>query len=440
MTTSLEKQMKKWTKALLAVAISASSLSVSAAPAELDRVITVVNEGVILSSDIHALKKTVSLNAKAENLPPEDVLEQQILDQLILEELQLQEAKRLGIRIDDSRLEQAINGIAKDKNTSVKQLRSELKANGISWVQYRDQIRREMTISEARNAQVRRRLSILPQEVESLATQLNAKNLEKVEYRLSHIQLRVDEDADKAERDSVSDNADEIVTELKTGRDIAALALANSKGPKALDGGDWGWMRLEEMPTIFADHIGNNGKGAIIGPFRSGVGYHILKITDVKGLESVAVTEVKARHILIKPSIVLSDEGAQRQLKLITQQINGGDKTFEELAEQYSADSGSAVKGGDLGWQTTEIYVPEFKDKVDTLSEGVISEPFKTVHGWHIVEVLDRRQADRTDAAMQNRAYRMLLNRKFNEEAQAWLQELRAGAYVEQVGDENDNS
>nr|WP_163392154.1 peptidylprolyl isomerase SurA [Enterovibrio norvegicus] len=440
MTTSLEKQMKKWTKALLAVAISASSLSVSAAPAELDRVITVVNEGVILSSDIDALKKTVSLNAKAENLPPEDVLEQQILDQLILEELQLQEAKRLGIRIDDSRLEQAIDGIAKDKKTSVKQLRSELKANGISWAQYRDQIRREMTISEARNAQVRRRISILPQEVESLATQLNAKNLEKVEYRLSHIQLRLDEDADKAERDSVSDNADEIVTELKTGRDFAALALANSKGPKALDGGDWGWMRLEEMPTIFADYIGNNGKGAIIGPFRSGAGYHILKITDVKGLESVAVTEVKARHILIKPSIVLSDEGAQRQLKLLTQQINDGDKTFEELAEQYSADSGSAVKGGDLGWQTTEIYVPEFKDTVDTLSEGFISEPFKTVHGWHIVEVLDRRQADRTDAAMQNRAYRMLLNRKFNEEAQAWLQELRAGAYVEQVGDENDDS
>lgn len=432
--------MKKWTKAILAAAISASSISVSAAPAELDRVITVVNEGVILSSDIDALKKTVALNASKENLPPQDVLEKQILDQLIMEELQLQEAQRLGIRIDDTRLEQAIAGIAKERNLSVDSLREELKRNGISWSEYRDQIRREMTISEARNAQVRRRISILPQEVESLAEQLNAKNLENVEYRISHIQLRLDEDAQKTERDAVAAKAKELVTELNSGRDFAALALANSKGPKALNGGDWGWMRLEEMPTIFADQIKNNGKGAIIGPFRSGVGYHILKIDDVKGLESVAVTEVKARHILIKPSIVLSDDGAKRQLNRMLDQIQNGDKTFEELAKQYSADPGSAVKGGDLGWQTTELYVPEFKDKVDNLPEGEISEPFKTVHGWHIVEVLDRRQADRTDAAMKNRAYRMLLNRKFNEEAQAWLQELRAGAYVEQVGNLDENS
>ncbi len=432
--------MKKWTKVLLAAAISASSLSVSASPAELDRVVAVVNDGVILSSDIDALEKTVALNADQANLPPKDVLEQQILDQLILEELQLQEAKRLGIRIDDTRLEQAINSIAKERNLSVSQLQERLKRNGISWSSYRDQIRREMTISEARNAQVRRRISILPQEVESLASQLNAKNLENVEYRLSHIQLRLNEGAEKEEREIVAETANRLVKELKDGRDFAALALANSKGPKALQGGDWGWMRLEEMPTIFADQIKNNGKGAIIGPFRSGVGYHILKITDVKGLKSVAVTEVKARHILIKPSIVLSDDGAKRQLNQMITQIKKGEKSFEDLAKQYSADPGSAVKGGDLGWQTSELYVPEFKDKVDTLPEGEISEPFKTVHGWHIVQVLDRRQADRTDTAMQNRAYGMLLNRKFNEEVQAWLQELRAGAYVEQVGSLNEES
>ncbi|WP_267902803.1 peptidylprolyl isomerase SurA [Grimontia hollisae] len=436
----MEQHMKKWTKVLLAAAISASSLSVSASPAELDRVVAVVNDGVILSSDIDALEKTVALNADQANLPPKDVLEQQILDQLILEELQLQEAKRLGIRIDDTRLEQAINSIAKERNLSVSQLQERLKRNGISWSSYRDQIRREMTISEARNAQVRRRISILPQEVESLASQLNAKNLENVEYRLSHIQLRLNEGAEKEEREIVAETANRLVKELKDGRDFAALALANSKGPKALQGGDWGWMRLEEMPTIFADQIKNNGKGAIIGPFRSGVGYHILKITDVKGLKSVAVTEVKARHILIKPSIVLSDDGAKRQLNQMITQIKKGEKSFEDLAKQYSADPGSAVKGGDLGWQTSELYVPEFKDKVDTLPEGEISEPFKTVHGWHIVQVLDRRQADRTDTAMQNRAYGMLLNRKFNEEVQAWLQELRAGAYVEQVGSLNEES
>lgn len=219
---------------------------------------------VVLSSDINNLKKTVALNAKADTLPPQDVLEQQILDQLIIEELQLQEAQRMGIRIDDSRLEQAIAGVAKDKNLSVDALRSQLKQNGITWADYREQIRREMTIGEVRNIQVRRRISILPQEVESLAAELNAQNLEKVEYHLKHIQLRVDEDADKSQRDGTLAKANALVTELKHGKSFAALALANSKGPKALDGGDWGWMRLEEMPTIFADQIGNKAKAPLL--------------------------------------------------------------------------------------------------------------------------------------------------------------------------------
>ncbi|WP_150137178.1 peptidylprolyl isomerase SurA [Candidatus Enterovibrio altilux] len=432
--------MNKWMKNLLVAAFSICSLSVSASIEELDRVMIVVNEGVILLSDIKALKKTILLNTKTENLPPDNVLKQQILDQLILEELQLQEAKRLGIRIDDTHLEQATENILKEQNKSLKQLRNELAVIGMSWSQYRDQIRRGMIINEVRNVQVRRRISILPQNVASLASQLNAKNRETVEYRLSHIQLQLDEDADKKEQDAVATHAKRIVTELMAGRDFSTLARVSSKGPKALGGGDWGWMRLEEMPTIFSDQIENNVKGSIIGPYRSSVGYHIIKIFDTRGLQTHVVTETKVRHILIKTSIILSDAGAKYQLQLIAQQIKNGDKTFEELAEQYSADFGSAVIGGNLGWQAPEIYIPEFKDKIDTLLKGEISEPFKTEYGWHIAEVLDRRQADYTNTEMQNRAYRMLLNRKFNEEAQAWLQELRAGAYVEQVGNLDENS
>lgn len=430
--------MNKWTKAVLATAISVSSLSVSAALVELDNVVTIVNESVILASDINALKRTVALNTSSDKLPPEDILKQQILDQLIIEELQLQEAKRLGIIIDDSRLGQAIASIAIDKKMTQEQMKQQLSSSGVSWSDYREQIRREMTISEARNAQVRRRINILPQEVKSLVTQLNAQNEERVQYRIRHIQLPLSENADKTERDSVEKNANLIMEKLKKGEDASALALAYSKGPKALTGGDWGWMRQEEMPTIFADQIKDNTKGSIIGPFRSGVGYHLLKIDDIRGLESVAVTEVEARHILIKTSIVLSDEGAKRQLSDMITQIKSGKKTFAELAKQYSADPGSAVNGGSLGWQASDQFVPEFKQKVDTLSRGKVSQPFKTIHGWHIVEVLDRRQADGTDSAIQNRAYNMLLNRKFNEEAQAWLQELRASAYIEQVSTKND--
>ncbi|PCS22131.1 Survival protein SurA precursor [Candidatus Enterovibrio escicola] len=433
-----EKQMNKCINAILTIVFLAASLSVSASTKELDRVITVVNESVILSSEIDALKRTVSLNVQAKSMPPDDILQQQILDQLILEELQLQEATRLNIRIDDLRLDQAIEEMHRDNKPSIKLLHSELKSNGISWSQYRERIRREITISEVRNLQVRSRINILPQEIESLAAQLNEKNYAEVEYRISHIQLRLDENADKSEYDSVVTHANELVSYLNAKQDFTELALANSKGPKALDGGDWGWMRLEEMPTIFADHIGNNSKGSIIGPFRSGVGYHIIKITDLRGLKSVAATEVNTRHILIKPSIILSDEGAKRQLTLMIQQIQEGKKTFEELAQQYSMDSLSAVNGGSLGWQSSAIYATEFRNKIDSLQEAQISEPFKTIHGWHIAEVLGRRQADYSDAEIKNRAYRMLLDRKFNEEAQTWLKELRAGAYVKHVEDNND--
>lgn len=425
-------------KTLLAIAISSCALSLSAQTVELDRVLTVVNDGVILSSDINALKNKIIHNA-TNPLPDDETLNKQILEQLILEELQLQEAKRIGIKIDDNLLNQAIAKIAKDKKVTVQEMQRELAANGISWADYHQQIRKEMTLGEVRNALVRRRINILPQEVESLAKQLNTHNQKEVQYNISQIQLRLDEDATQEARQQVLNKATALMQVIRSGKDFSTLAMANSNGPRALEGGNWGWLTIDEMPTIFADKIGTHGKGAVIGPFRSGVGYHILKINNTKGLESVAVTEVKARHILIKPSIILSDAGAEKKLKEMVNQINAGQKTFTELAKLHSADPGSAVKGGDLGWQTTDIYVPEFKDTLDHLAPNKVSAPFKTAHGWHIVEVLDRRQTDQTDNTMKNRAYQMLLNRKFNEETQAWLQELRAAAYVEQVGQLEDN-
>ncbi|OOF34670.1 peptidylprolyl isomerase SurA [Salinivibrio costicola] len=431
--------MNKWSHALITGVLVLLTPLTQAAPQELDRVIAVVNDGVVLNSEMTAMRQTVTRNAANgdRELPPQDVLEEQMRERLIVEELQLQEAKRLGIQIDDSQLQQAIKNIAKEQSVSVNALRDKMAEQGIAWDQYREQVRRELTISEARNAQVRRRISILPQEVETLASQFNEQQMQKVRYKLSHIQLKLDDDADKAERDAVKKQAYRLVDTLRHGGNVAELAMEYSKGPKALDGGDWGWLRLEEMPTIFADQITNQGKDAIIGPFRSGVGFHILKIDDVQGLETVAVTEVKARHILIKPSIVLSDKGAKKELNQLIAQIERGEQTFADLAKQYSDDPGSAVNGGDLGWSTTEAYVPAFKAKVDSLPKGQISEPFKTVHGWHVVEVTDRRDVDKTDAAVKNRAYRMLFNRKFNEEAQAWLQELRAGAYVEVINDDS---
>ncbi|CAK1955728.1 chaperone SurA [Vibrio crassostreae] len=427
--------MKKWKSSLLGLMIWGAAASSFAAPTEMDKVVTIVNDSVILQSDIDAMLKTVRLNAADQNqtLPATDILTEQVKEKLIIEALQIQQAEQFGIRIDDNKLDQSIQQMLKQQQMTLAQLQSKLAANGISYAMFREQMRRDITASEARTIQVRRRINILPQEVDTLADQLNAQNLQGVQYNVSHIQIRVEEDADKAERDDAEQQAKTLVKELNNGADFANLAYSYSKGPKALQGGEWGWMRQEEMPTIFADEIKSHGKGAIIGPFRSGIGYHIIKINDVKGLETVSVTEVKARHILVKTSVIQSDEAAKRQLEQARQAILAGDQTFAAAAEALSADPGSAANGGELGWHTPDIYVPEFKDKVEALSKGVISEPFKTVHGWHIVEVMDRRNVDRTDAAVKNRAYQILFSRKFNEEAQAWLQELRAGAYIEQL-------
>lgn len=428
--------MKSWKTILFALLLSGSAL---AAPVELDKVAVIVNNGVILQSDIDAAMKTLRANAKknGQALPSAEVLHEQIVEKLILDTLQTQEADRIGVRIDDNRLNQAISEIAANNQQTVAELSASIASEGLSYAEFREQIRKEIAASEARNALVRRRINILPAEVDSLSEMLAQETSATVQYKLGHIQLRFSEDQDKA---AIEAQAKAIVEKLNNGADFSTMAYTYSKGPKALQGGDWGWMRKEEMPTIFADQIKMQNKGSVIGPFRSGVGFHILKIEDIKGLETIAVTEVNARHILLKPTVILSDEGAKRELNEFIRRIKAGEASFAELAQQYSQDPGSAAQNGELGYQTPDLYVPEFKHQVETLPVGKISEPFQTVHGWHIVEVLDRREVDRTDSAMKNKAYRILFNRKFNEEAGAWMQELRAGAFVEIVKDEEHDS
>ncbi|EGQ7969642.1 peptidylprolyl isomerase SurA [Vibrio cholerae] len=429
--------MKLWKPTLISVLSALTLFNAHAEPKQLDSVAVIVNSGVILQSDVDSALKTIKANAKQNKqpLPQETVLREQVLEKLIIDTLQQQEADRIGVKIDDNRLNEAIKEIAKNNQQTQEQLIASVAQEGLTYPEFREQVRKEMAASDARNALVRRRINILPAEVDTLAELLAQETDATVQYKISHIQLRVDDGQDKSAAETL---ANKLVNDLKNGADFAQMAYAYSKGPKALQGGDWGWMRKEEMPTIFADQIKMQNKGSIIGPFRSGVGFHILKIDDVKGLETVAVTEVNARHILIKPTIILSDEGAQKQLNEFVQRIKNGEVTFAELAQQYSQDPGSAAQKGELGYQTPDLYVPEFKHQIETLPVGQISEPFKTVHGWHIVEVLDRREVDRTDSALKNKAYRILFNRKFNEEASAWLQELRASAFVEVLKDEND--
>ncbi|MGB2079124.1 MAG: peptidylprolyl isomerase SurA [Vibrio sp.] len=419
--------MKTWIHAFFASLLLTLSVS-SQAMTELDHVVVVVNDGVILQSDIDNSITNIQSQARQQGkqLPSREVLENQVTEKLIMDELQRQEAVRMGIEIDDAQLNQAIANIAAQNKKTVPQLRAAVEAQGQSYTAFRAKVKKEIMISEARNAQVRRRINVSSSEIDSLATMMAEQTNQQVQYKISHIQLDFAEDKDETRQE-----AEALFKRLQQGDDFSTMAYTYSKGPNALEGGDWGWMRKEEMPTIFADQISTQGKGALIGPFRSGVGYHILKIDDTRGLQNVAVTEAKVRHILIKPSVILSDNGAKQQLEGFIKQIKSGEKTFGELAQKYSQDPGSAVADGVLDYQTADSYVPEFRKQVESLPIGQISQPFKTQYGWHIVEVLDRREVDKTEDAMKNRAYQVLFKRKFNDEASAWLQELRAGAYIE---------
>jgi peptidyl-prolyl cis-trans isomerase SurA len=209
------------------------------------------------------------------------------------------------------------------------------------------------------------------------------------------------------------------------------LAIASSAGPKALEGGIWDYMNINEMPTLFAEVVNNAKKGDIIGPIKSSAGFHIIKVMDTRGMETKEVQEVNARHILLKPSPILSEERAKATLEQFIKDIKSGKAKFADLAKQYSEDPGSAAKGGELGWAEPSIYVPEFAQTLSHLKDGEISEPFRSSFGWHIVQLEGRRTTDATKEFNTNRAHELIFRRKFNEELQNWLDEMRASAYIE---------
>ncbi|MGP9419442.1 peptidylprolyl isomerase SurA [Ewingella sp. AOP9-I1-14] len=423
--------MKNWRTLLLGVTLCASTAF--AAPQEVDKVAAVVDNGVVLDSDVNSLMQSVKQQAKEANqqLPDDATLRHQILDRLIMDKIQLQMADKMGIKLTDEDVDKAIAGIAAQNKLTVDQLRSRLAYDGLNYSTYRAQIRKEMMISEVRNSEVRRRVTVLPQEVDALAKQVGAQNGGDTEFNLSHILLPLPENPTQDQVDTAEALAKKLVAELNNGGDFGKMAIAYSADSQALKGGNMGWGKLQELPTLFAQALSTAQKGQIIGPIRSGVGFHILKVNDIRGdNKTVSVTEVHARHILLKPSVVMTDDQARAKLEQVAADIRSGKAKFADEAKQLSQDPGSANQGGDLGWASPDMYDPAFRDALMNLKKGELSAPVHSSFGWHLIQLLDTRQVDKTDAAQKERAYRMLFNRKFSEEAQTWMQEQRANAYV----------
>ncbi|ELY5849595.1 peptidylprolyl isomerase SurA [Cronobacter turicensis] len=423
--------MKNWKTLLLGITLVVNTSF--AAPQVVDKVAAVVNNGVVLESDVDGLMQSVKLNANqaGQQLPDDSTLRHQILERLIMDQIMLQMGQKMGVKITDDQLDQAIANIAKQNNMTLDQMRSRLAYDGLNYNTYRAQIRKEMIISEVRNNEVRRRVTILPQEVETLAEQVGNQNDASTELNLSHILIPLPENPTADQVSEAETQARSIIDQARNGGDFGKLAITYSADQQALKGGQMGWGRIQELPSVFAQALSTAKKGDVIGPIRSGVGFHIIKVNDLRGQsQTVSVTEVHARHILLKPSPIMTDQQARQKLEEIAADIKSGKTTFAQAAREFSQDPGSANQGGDLGWAAADIYDPAFRDALMNLSKGQMSTPVHSSFGWHLIELLDTRKSDRTDAAQKDRAYRMLFNRKFSEEAATWMQEQRASAYV----------
>lgn len=423
--------MKNWRMLILGAAMSAGTAF--AAPQVVDKVAAVVNNGVVLESDVDNMMRTVKSQAQqaGQQLPEDRTLRHQILERQVMDNIILQMGEKAGLQISDQQLDQAIQNIAAQNRMSIDQLRSRLAYDGMNYSDYRAQIRKEMLISEVRNNEVRRRVTILPQEVDTLATQIGSQNSQGTELNISQILLPLPENPTQQQVDDQEALARQLVGEIKGGADFGKLAVTYSADPQALKGGNMGWGKIEELPTLFSQALSSAKKGDVVGPIRSGVGFHILKVNDLRGeSKNISVTEVHARHILLKPSPILSDDQAREKITQLAADIKSGKTTFAAAAKQFSDDPGSANQGGDLGWASPDIYDPAFRDALLKLQKGQVSAPVHSSFGWHLIQLLDTRQVDKTDAAQKERAYRLLFNRKFAEEAQTWMQEQRASAYV----------
>ncbi|GAA3549671.1 peptidylprolyl isomerase SurA [Zobellella aerophila] len=426
--------MKKRCKQLLIAAGLGLATFTSQAVELLDKVVAVVNQDVVLESELTNLVNQVKHSAIAagQPLPDDQKLRKQALERLIMESLQLQQAELLGLRISDTQLEQAIGNIAKGEGKTLAQLRDSLTSQGLSYAQFRTQVRNEILMSELARNQVRRRINVSDQEVKQVVQMLKEQGQSNTRYRVGNILLSLPAEPSSEQLRTVKAQAESLITQLRQGADFRQLAISHSSGPKALEGGDWGMMTINEMPSLFSEAVKNHTKGDIIGPMRSGAGLHILTIFDLErdSSQQVQAVEVKARHILIKPSIIMSEEKARSMLAGFAESIRAGQASMASLAEQYSEDPGSAINGGDLGWAAPEMYVSAFRDTVNRLEVGQLSEPFRSEHGWHLVRLDDKRVLDATEQATEQRAYQLIFNRRFNEEVQTWLDELRDEAYI----------
>ncbi len=426
--TTYPRLLTRATSLLLLLAATTAS----AAPQLLDRIVAIVNDEAISATELDAEVETIKLqlNQQRAPIPPAQILKKQVLERLIGIHLQLQLARANNIVVDEDSLNRAIQGIAEQNGMSLRQFRDVLEADGYDFNKFREDIRKEMITSRLRQRQIDSRITVSDAEIDQFLARQKSSEHANDEYHLAHILIAVPEAASSEEIQRAKAKAQELLGRLEAGADFTTLALSDSSGQQALSGGDLGWRKAGQLPTLFANLVPNMKVGEVSQPIRSPSGYHIIKLLEHRGGEQHVITQTRARHILLRPNALATEEEVHAKLLELKERIENGDD-FGELAKAHSEDKASAIKGGDLGWASPGVMVPQFEQVMAETPVNAISEPFQTQFGWHILQVLERRDYDNTEEFKRNNARRQLVERKVAEEQEIWLRRLRDEAYVE---------
>jgi peptidyl-prolyl cis-trans isomerase SurA len=430
------KKFNVFPLAVLMLVLAGAQSAVAQQPARrvvlLDRIVAVVNEDVITRRDLDDRLKVVTNQMRQQGtpLPAADALEKQVLERMIYTRVQLQFAKETGLRVDDGQLDKTIARIAEDNKISVEQMRETLGKDGVNFVKFREDIRDEIIMARLREREVDNKITIADSEIDNLLTSLQAQGGQTEEFDLSHILVRVPEQVSPEQLRERRTRADQALSQIKSGADFRQVAATFSEAPDAVQGGAMGWREITRLPTIFAEVVRGMKVGEVSAVLRSPNGLHILRVNGRRGQDApVIVSQTHARHILIKTSeVVAENEARERLVKLKERLDNNAD--FAELARLQSED-GSASRGGDLGWLSPGDTVPEFEKAMDALKPNEISAPVRSPFGWHIIQVLERRNEDMSKQQQRLQARMSLRAQKADEAFQEWLRQLRDKAFVE---------
>jgi peptidyl-prolyl cis-trans isomerase SurA len=419
---------------LLPCVLPAQTRELSASGELLDRIAAVVNDGVVLTSELDQQTEEVIARLRQQNteLPPRNVLRRQILERLVVEAIQLQRAERLGIQVSDEMLNGALSDVAQRNRISFADLPRELESQGIDYRAYRDEIRKQLTLQLLRQRDVIARINVSPRELDqALARQQSAPDINS-EYNVSHILISVPVTATPEQIREREVRAQEVWEKAKAGQDFAQLAVTYSESTTNIEGGSLGWRKGSQLPSIVGDLIAKMKPGEVADPIRTPSGFHLFRLNEVRGgVQQSVVSQVHARHILLRTNELEDDQTLEQRLADIRKRVVDGGEDFGAIAAVTSADPGSAPQGGDLGWSGPGTFVPEFEKQLDALQENQISPPFKTQFGWHIVQLLGRRVHDTTQDKLRQQVFAQLRESKAEEETELWLRRLRDEAFVE---------